>query len=329
MLITKSILTKSHSGPNMIAMRNYIEVLVMNVNQLRHYSRHAVRLLGMLDKQCGDVPLTPVQAHALGEIGLTQITISQLAENLNVNKSNASRTVSALIKLNLVKCLDNPRDKRSHLIDITEQGSQALLQLDRQQNAFFEQLLFSLDKQEQQQVKLGFEIYLKGLTRICGLNNFVIRPLCKADNSEVAELIRNVSEEYGLTADKGYSVSDPTLDDLYSVYDQEGASYWVIEHNNKIVGGGGFSPLSGEKYVCELQKMYFLPQTRGHGLAKKLVALILKQAREQGYQECYLETTECLKEAIKLYEKLGFEYLDGPRGTTGHDACEVIMQKII
>jgi putative acetyltransferase len=301
----------------------------MNAYQLRQYSRQAVRLLGMLDKQCGDVSLTPVQAHALGEVGLTPITITQLAQNLNVNKSNASRTVSSLIKLNLVKYLDNPRDKRSQLVDVTEQGNQALLQLDRQQNVFFDRLLSSLGEQEQKQVKRGFETYIKGLTKICRSDDFFIRPLSKADNSDVADLIRDVSAEYGLTADKGYSVSDPTLDDLYSVYDQQNSAYWVIEHNGKIVGGGGFSPLSGEPDVCELQKMYFLPQTRGHGLAKRLVALILKQAKDLGYQQCYLETTECLKEAISLYENLGFEYLDSPRGKTGHDACEVIMQKWI
>lgn len=301
----------------------------MNTYQLRQYSRQAVRLLGMLDKQCGDVSLTPVQAHALGEVGLAPITINQLAQNLNVNKSNASRAVSALIKLKLVKYLDNPRDKRSQLVDVTEQGSQILLQLDKQQNVFFERLLSSLGEQEQEQVKLGFEAYIKSLTKICRFDDFFIRPLSKTDNSEVADLIREVSAEYGLTAGKGYSVSDPTLDDLYSVYDQQKAAYWVIEQNGKIVGGGGFSPLPGEPDVCELQKMYFLPQTRGHGLATRLVALILKQAKDLGYQQCYLETTECLKEAIKLYEKLGFEYLDTPRGQTGHDACEVIMQRAI
>ncbi len=170
---------------------------------------------------------------------------------------------------------------------------------------------------------------MKGLTNVCRPNDFIIRPLSKSDNREVADLIRTVSAEYGLTADKGYGVSDPTLDDLYSAYDQDRAAYWVVEHSGKVVGGGGFAPLAGEPSVCELQKMYFLPQTRGHGLATQLVALTLKQAKAHGYQECYLETTECLKEAIKLYEKLGFEYLNAPRGDTGHDACEVIMQKSI
>ncbi|HDM8234744.1 TPA: GNAT family N-acetyltransferase [Vibrio campbellii] len=301
----------------------------MNARQLRHYSRQAVRLLGMLDKQCGDVALTPVQAHALGEIQLQPLTINQLAQQLNVDKSNASRTVTGLIKFGLVESIENPKDKRSQLVALTEQGQQALSQLDQQQNSFFEQLLTQLDDSEQEQLKLGLETYLKGLTKVCQAEEYVLRPLTKADNSQVADVIRKVSAEYGLTADKGYGVADPTLDDMYSVYDQQGAAYWVVEYQGKIVGGGGFAPLAGEPNVCELQKMYFLPQTRGHGLAKRIVALSLQLAKQFGYQQCYLETTECLREAVGLYEKLGFEHLDAPLGQTGHDACEVVMLKTL
>ncbi|WP_447471740.1 bifunctional helix-turn-helix transcriptional regulator/GNAT family N-acetyltransferase [Vibrio harveyi] len=301
----------------------------MNARQLRHYSRQAVRLLGMLDKQCGDVALTPVQAHALGEIQLQPLSINQLAQQLNVDKSNASRTVTGLIKLGLVESIENPKDKRSQLVALTEQGQQALSQLDQQQNSFFEQLLTQLDDSEQEQLKLGLETYLKGLTKVCQAEEYVLRPLTKADNSRVTNVIRKVSAEYGLTADKGYGVADPTLDDMYSVYDQQGAAYWVVEYQGEIVGGGGFAPLAGEPNVCELQKMYFLPQTRGHGLAKRIVALSLQLAKQFGYQQCYLETTECLREAVGLYEKLGFEHLDAPLGQTGHDACEVVMLKTL
>ncbi|MCS0343114.1 GNAT family N-acetyltransferase [Vibrio sp. 1-2 (7-a)] len=301
----------------------------MNARQLRHYSRQAVRLLGMLDKQCGDVALTPVQAHALGEIQLQPLTINQLAQQLSVDKSNASRTITGLIKLGLVESIENPKDKRSQLVVLTIQGQQALSQLDQQQNRFFEQLLTQLDDCEQEQLKLGLETYLKGLIKVCQAEEYVLRPLTKADNPQVADVIRKVSAEYGLTADKGYGVADPTLDDMYSVYNQCGAAYWVIEHRGEIVGGGGFAPLAGEPNVCELQKMYFLPQTRGHGLAKRIVALSLQLAKQFGYQQCYLETTECLREAVGLYEKLGFEHLDAPLGQTGHDACEVVMLKVL
>ena len=75
--------------------------------------------------------------------------------------------------------------------------------------------------------------------------------------------------------------------------------------------------------------MYFLPSVRGQGLAKKLALLAFEHARAQGFKRCYLETTAFLKEAIALYEHLGFEHIDAPLGCTGHVDCEVRMLKIL
>ncbi|EPX0867173.1 GNAT family N-acetyltransferase, partial [Shigella sonnei] len=50
-----------------------------------------------------------------------------------------------------------------------------------------------------------------------------------------------------------------------------------------------------------------------------------EQAREMGFKRCYLETTAFLKEAIALYEHLGFEHIDYALGCTGHVDCEVRM----
>ncbi|NMH65988.1 GNAT family N-acetyltransferase [Shewanella sp. SHSM-M6] len=153
----------------------------------------------------------------------------------------------------------------------------------------------------------------------------VIRELQAGDDAAIAEVIRRVSAEYGLGADKGYSVADPTLDCLSRIYCQAGANYWVITREARVLGGAGIAPLAGQAGVCELQKMYFLPAIRGLGLSRRLALLALAFARDQGYDSCYLETTACLKEAVALYESLGFEHLDAPLGATGHDACELPM----
>nr|WP_318383191.1 GNAT family N-acetyltransferase [uncultured Enterobacter sp.] len=157
-----------------------------------------------------------------------------------------------------------------------------------------------------------------------------IRRLTVTDNPAIAGVIRRVSAEYGLTADKGYTVADPNLDELYQLYSQPGHAYWVVEQNGVVVGGGGVAPLScSEPDICELQKMYFLTTVRGQGLAKKLALMALDHAREQGFARCYLETTAFLKEAIGLYEHLGFEHISEPLGCTGHVDCEVRMLKVL
>ena len=55
-----------------------------------------------------------------------------------------------------------------------------------------------------------------------------LRKLTVADNPAIAHVIRQVSAEYGLTADKGYTVADPNLDELYQVDSQPGHAYWVV-----------------------------------------------------------------------------------------------------
>ncbi len=91
------------------------------------------------------------------------------------------------------------------------------------------------------------------------------------DNPRIAQVIRDVSAEFGLTADKGYTVSDPQLDRLFELYSAADSAYWIVEHEGQVVGGGGVAPLAcSAPDICELQKMYFLPSVRGLGLAREL-----------------------------------------------------------
>jgi putative acetyltransferase len=155
-----------------------------------------------------------------------------------------------------------------------------------------------------------------------------LRPIAAADNPHIAQVIRDVSAEFGLTADKGYTVSDPQLDRLFELYSAEQSAYWIIEYHGKIMGGGGIAPLAcSAPDICELQKMYFLPEVRGLGLARELALLAMDHARLHGFRRCYLETTGSLTRAISLYQSLGFELIDNAMGCTGHVDCEVRMLK--
>ena len=160
---------------------------------------------------------------------------------------------------------------------------------------------------------------------------YQIRTIQIQDNPSIAQVIRDVSKEFGLAPESGFAVADPILDDLYQVYAQPNAQYWVIEDaNGRVVGGGGLSPLQGDATVLEIQKMYFLPELRGLGFAKKILEKCFEFAQQQGFQSCYLETTQDLWQAIKLYEKLGFKHLSQPKGNTGHShVCEVWMLKTL
>lgn len=121
------------------------------------------------------------------------------------------------------------------------------------------------------------------------------------------------------------------MKDVYSTYKDKESKYWVVEdETGKIVGGGGYIRLkdtSEDERICEMQKLFILPEARGKDLGKKLVELFLNEAAKDGYKEMYLETVKQMKEATKLYEKYGFKHLAGSKGSTGHFQCSVFMTK--
>ena len=152
--------------------------------------------------------------------------------------------------------------------------------------------------------------------------NYKIREIEKKDNEDIENIIRTCLIEFGGNHD-GLAWSDPDLGRFSEIYDKEGYKYWVAEdEDGKVVGGVGIGKLEGMENICELQKMYCLPQARGTGVAHKLMDLALDFAK-QYYEKCYLETLSNMIAANKFYKKYGFENLDKPIGNTGHYSCDV------
>lgn len=159
--------------------------------------------------------------------------------------------------------------------------------------------------------------------------DFIIREIESKDNAELANVIRNVIVEMGAPK-TGTAYEDKTTDIMFETYQKEKTKYFVLEHNNVVVGGGGISQLDNcDGNICELQKMYFLPIARGKGLGSKLISVCLEKAKELGFEKCYLETLPYMKAAVKLYEKNGFTNLEKPLGNTNHYSCNVWMIKKI
>jgi putative acetyltransferase len=74
--------------------------------------------------------------------------------------------------------------------------------------------------------------------------------------------------------------------------------------------------------VCELRKMYFLPELRGLGAGRALMDRCLDAARGFGYKRCYLETLSGMDDAKRLYKNSGFRAVPRSLGATGHFGCD-------
>ena len=152
--------------------------------------------------------------------------------------------------------------------------------------------------------------------------NYIIREIEEKDNKAVENVIRTCLIEFGANHE-GTAWADPDLGNFSEIYNKEGYKYWVIEDNKgRIVGGAGVGKLIGTKEVCELQKMYCLPETRGTGISHELMEIALEYAKKY-YKRCYIETLSNMMAANKFYKKYGFNKLDKPLVETEHNACDV------
>jgi putative acetyltransferase len=158
-------------------------------------------------------------------------------------------------------------------------------------------------------------------------DTIVIREIELEDDPKIAKVIRSVLIEMGVPK-IGTAYEDEALDCMTETYNSPKKIYFVVENQNKIIGGAGISPLdSYEGNICELQKMYFSPDARGKGLGSEMITKCLEFAKQADFDQCYLETLPYMDDAKKLYRKVGFESIEKPIGNTGHYSCTVWMLK--
>jgi putative acetyltransferase len=157
------------------------------------------------------------------------------------------------------------------------------------------------------------------------ITNPLLRAIRPDDNAAVAAIIRSVMPEFGAQG-PGFAINDAEVDCMYETYSRSGSRYFVIEDHARVLGGGGIAPLpnidAGAEPTCELRKMYYLPEARGRGLGRQMIAACLAAARELGYRRCYLETLTGMNAAQHLYRSFGFEPRCSPLGNTGHFSCD-------
>ena len=82
------------------------------------------------------------------------------------------------------------------------------------------------------------------------------------------------------------------------------------------VAMGGLRRVDAE--TVEIKRMYVVPECRGRGLSRVVLARLESLARELGASRILLETGQQQPEAMRLYETSGYERVEG----FGHYRCE-------
>lgn len=100
---------------------------------------------------------------------------------------------------------------------------------------------------------------------------------------------------------------------------------FVVARDDKgaAVGTGAIALSAG---WAELKRMWVVPEMRGRGLSKAILADLECRARDAGHSLLRLETGVDNREALALYERKGFARR-GPFGDYLEDPLSVFMEK--
>jgi len=97
---------------------------------------------------CNGISLA--QCHTLLEIEKnSEISISELAKNLSLDKSTVSRTVEGLVNISLVNRVIPKENRRKAILNLTENGNKVCKTINYTNDTYIEKILgnFSLDEQ--------------------------------------------------------------------------------------------------------------------------------------------------------------------------------------
>lgn len=78
----------------------------------------------------------------------------------------------------------------------------------------------------------------------------------------------------------------------------------LAEFGGKFVGCVALRPL--ENKICEMKRLFVMPEYRGRDIGRTLTCAVIDRAREIGYEKMRLDTIESMKAARRLYHSLNF-----------------------
>ena len=87
-------------------------------------------------------------------------------------------------------------------------------------------------------------------------------------------------------------------------WDDPGLTFLVARVDGRAAGCGALRRL--EPAVGEIKRMFVLPEFRGRGIARQILAALESEARKAGHARVRLETGTRQPEAIALYRSAGY-----------------------
>ena len=150
------------------------------------------------------------------------------------------------------------------------------------------------------------------------------------DEQNVISLIRHNMERFD-DSEAVLAATFRRLNNLFQIYSHQGCRLFVASATDQAGGAGspvacaGLGPLHGlpiSEGVGEIRDLVVNEPFRGQGIGSRLLHRCIDEARTIGYQRLYLETSQNMVNARKLFLRSGF------RPVTESTATETMNQDL-
>jgi len=131
-----------------------------------------------------------------------------------------------------------------------------------------------------------------------------IRPL---KTGEDATPFRTLNEEWITRFFVLEAKDNATLGDPENTILAKGGQIYFVRAKDEVVGCVALIPMNDGVY--ELSKMAVSTKMRGLGIGRKLLEYTIAQAHQRGATSLFLGSSSKLKNAVHLYESLGFKHV--------------------
>jgi ribosomal protein S18 acetylase RimI-like enzyme len=134
-----------------------------------------------------------------------------------------------------------------------------------------------------------------------------------ATTEEHYEAVRKLFLEYAdsLGFDLEFQDFSRELATLPGQYASPQGCILLAKDSEQVIGCVALRPL--EDGICEMKRLYVVPEYRGRGIGRDLAQMVVNEAREIGYKKMRLDTIESMQEARTLYSSLGFYAIEAYR----------------
>lgn len=97
-------------------------------------------------------------------------------------------------------------------------------------------------------------------------------------------------------------------------YSEPEGAFYVAKDGNRVVGCVGIKKIG--KDTCEMKRLFVNDEYKGLGIGKRLIEIIIEEAKEKRYAKMRLDTLKRMDRAYKIYKAFGFkeikQYVENP-----------------